>query len=95
MLRISYEGTTDTAVVLHLEGQVRGQWVEELRRACDEALRDDTHNGIRLVLDLGEVSFIDAEGLTLFRDLTTRHVVLTNASPFAVEQLKEVANVYP
>jgi anti-anti-sigma regulatory factor len=95
MLRISHEKTTNTGVVLQLEGQVRGQWVEELRRACDEALGDDPRSGIRLVLDLADVSFIDPEGLALFRALNTRRVVLTNCSPFAEEQLKEVADVRP
>jgi anti-anti-sigma regulatory factor len=78
---------------LRLEGQVTGPWVEELRRACDQMLGKNGHRGSRLVLDLAEVSFIDADGVTLFRELTARRVVVTHCSPFVAEQLKEVANV--
>jgi anti-anti-sigma regulatory factor len=42
------------------------------------------------VLDLAEVSFIDADGLALFRDLSTRHVALSNCSLFAAELLKGI-----
>lgn len=91
MLRISQAVTSDEeTVLLRLEGQVSGQWVEELRRACSE----HQGNGHRsqLALDLAEVSFIDADGVALFRELTARRVRLMNCSPFAAEQLKEVAH---
>lgn len=78
--------------MLRLEGQVRGPWVEELRRACDQVLGKNGHGGNGLVLDLADVSFIDADGVTLIRELTARRVVVTNCSPFVVEQLKEVAD---
>ena len=71
MLKISCTATTEKQrVLLRLEGQVRGPWVEELRRACDQMLGENGHYGNRLVLDLAEVSFIDADGVTLFRELT-------------------------
>ena len=41
---------------------------------------------------LEDVSFIDAAGLALFRDLASRDVVVLNCSLFAAEQLKAVAN---
>ena len=47
----------------------------------------------RLVLDFAEGSFIDADGVALFRELTARRVLVTNCSPFVAEQLKEVADV--
>ena len=89
MLKISRTETNETATALKLEGQVRGQWVEELRRACSEAL-SQSRGG--LTLDLADVSFIDAEGLALFRDLASRDVAFHNCSLFAAEQLKAVAN---
>ena len=94
MLRITY-GTTavdNERVLLRLEGQVTGQWVEELRRVCDEALCDNGRPAHPLVLDLADVHFIDADGLALFRELAARHVTLTNGSLFVTEQLKEVAH---
>jgi ABC-type transporter Mla MlaB component len=85
--------TTEEQPILRLEGQVRGPWVEELRRACDRFLGGNGHNGTRVVLDLAGVSFIDAHGLALMRELTSRRILVTNCSPFVAEQLKEVADV--
>jgi anti-anti-sigma regulatory factor len=94
MLRISGAATTEEQpALLRLEGQVRGPWVEQLRRACDQVLGNNSHGGNGLVLDLAEVSFIDADGVMLFRELTARRVVVTNCSPFVAEQLKEVSDV--
>jgi anti-anti-sigma regulatory factor len=87
MLRIS-RTMIEPTTVLKLEGQVRGQWVEELSRACAEALAGGHGN---LALDLADVSFIDADGLELFRDLASRDVAFHNCSLFAAEQLKTVA----
>lgn len=94
MMRISHGSTADNkeAVLFRLEGQVSGPWIAELRRVCDETLGDNGHGSHRLVLDLADVSFIDADGVALFRELTARRVILTNASPFVTEQLKEVTN---
>ena len=94
MMRISHGTTPDDneAVLFRLEGQVSGPWIEELRRVCNETLRDNGHESERLVLDLTDVSFIDADGVALFRELTARRVILTNASLFVAEQLKEVTD---
>jgi anti-anti-sigma factor len=89
MLKISRTQTNEPATVLKLEGQVRGQWVEELRRACSDGL---SRGRGALTLDLADVSFIDAAGLALFRDLASRDVAFHNCSLFAAEQLKAVAN---
>ena len=91
MLRISSTESEDEGrILLRLEGDITGQWVEELRRACDDAVapRDC---GARLVLDLRDVRFIDARGVLLFQQLSGR-AAFTNCSPFVAEQLKGVAN---
>lgn len=89
MLRILPGTSTDSTVVLQLEGQVSGRWVEALRHSCAEVLEATDKQPIRrLVLDLAEVSFIDAAGLALFRSLIAQHVVLSNCSLFAAELLK-------
>ena len=72
-------------MVLRLEGKVSGQWVDELRRLTREILKDPA---TRLVLDLAEVSFIDADGLELLHELSSRHVILRNGSLFVTQQLK-------
>ena len=92
MLRIS-NGTTagdKKAVLLRLEGQVSGPWIGELRRVCNETI--DDNGGQPLVLDLADVSFIDADGVALFKELTARRVTVTKGSPFVTEQLREVTN---
>jgi anti-anti-sigma factor len=77
--------TVNHVTTLKLEGQIRGEWVHELRRVCFEVLLKPAS---WLVLDLAEVSFIDADGLELFRQLSAERVSLNNCSPFTAEQLK-------
>jgi anti-anti-sigma factor len=72
---------------LKLEGRIAGNTVEELRRVCEESLANDHTD---LVLDLGNVSFLDPEGIGLIHHLRHRNVVLTNYSAFLAELLKDV-----
>ena len=83
MMRISVVQSSSQAVTLRVEGEVKGRWVAELGRACEEALS----RNIRLGLDLADVSFIDIDGINLFRVLLDRQVVFTNPCPFIAEQL--------
>jgi anti-anti-sigma factor len=87
MLRI----TVNSNGPLHevkVEGRIAGSAVEELREVCEKLLADRAQT--RVVLDVGEVSFADVAGITLFRDLRSRDVVLVNRTPFLAELLKEV-----
>ena len=94
MLKISQPTLRDSrdGIVFKVEGQVIGQWVDELRRVCDEALAAHNGHGDELVLDLEGLSFLDAAGFALFRELAARNVSFTNCSVFIAEQLKEVTN---
>jgi anti-anti-sigma regulatory factor len=74
---------------LKIEGQAIGQWVEELRRVCNETLNEKGRGRRRLVLDLEGLSFLDSNAVDLFRELSTRNVLFTNCSAFIAEQLKE------
>ena len=90
MLKISRVSESDSPLVLRLEGQLTGPWVDELRRVCIA-----TTNGTKapqLVLDLAGVSFLDASGILLLRQLVTGPVSITNYSLFIAEQLKEVSD---
>lgn len=88
MLRITVVESSSEGVRLRVEGRVMGGWVEELRRSCEvHALCD----GIRLTLDLADVSFVDAAGIELLKELRSRCVTLLSPSPFVTEQLKGVA----
>ena len=55
--------------------------------------RGITGTANHLVLDLAGVSFLDADGVALFRELAARRVLFTNRSAFVAEQLKGVADV--
>jgi ABC-type transporter Mla MlaB component len=84
MLRITDGNLSNEAATLHLEGEVMGPWVLELRRSCERWLA----SGHSLILDLAEVSFIDRNGIALFQELMSRQVKLINCSPFLIEQFK-------
>jgi hypothetical protein len=87
MLRITVVESSSEAVRLRVEGRVTGQWIEELRKTCElQALGD----GILLTLDIADVSFADAEGIELLRELKTWGVILSCPSSFMAEQLKSV-----
>jgi ABC-type transporter Mla MlaB component len=85
MLKITVVESSREAVRLRVEGRVTDRWVEELRRTCDlHALSD----GIRLTLDLADVSFVDAAGIELLKQLRIHCVTLLSPSSFVAEQLK-------
>ena len=83
MLRIDVIERDDQAVLM-LEGRVVGAWVDEVRRSCRDALR----RAAAVTLDLGAVSFVDADGVVLLRELASRRGALANTTPFVAAQLK-------
>jgi anti-anti-sigma regulatory factor len=84
-MKITVVESSSEAVRLRVEGRLTGRWVEELRRTCDlHALG----GGIRLILDLADVSFADAEGIKLLKELSIRWVTLLSPSSLVAEQLK-------
>ena len=84
-MKITVVESSGNGVRLRVEGRLTGRWVEELRRACDlHALSD----GIRLTLDLADVSFADAAGIELLKELRIRSVTLLSPSSLVAEQLK-------
>ena len=85
MLKITVVESSSEAVRLRAEGRLTSGWVDELRRTCDlHALS----NGIRLTLDLADVSFADAAGIELLKELRIRLVTLLSPSSLVAEQLK-------
>jgi ABC-type transporter Mla MlaB component len=89
MLRVTVVESSSETVRLRVEGRVAAGWVEELRRSCEvQALSD----GIRLTLDLVDVSFVDTAGIELLKELRVHCVTLLNPSSFVAEQLKAVTS---
>jgi anti-anti-sigma regulatory factor len=84
MLKIVATESSGGEVMLHLEGQVIGAWVEELRQTCVPILA----RGVPLALDLSTVSFVNREGVGLLGCLRDRRVALLNCSGLVAEQLK-------
>jgi ABC-type transporter Mla MlaB component len=89
MLRITIVESSKIAVTLRIEGRITGPWVEELRTACNvHTVPDD----VQLSVDLADISFADAAGIALLRELRTRGVDFIRTTPFLAEQLKEGAS---
>ena len=88
MLRITEETLNGKTARMRLEGQVIGPYVMEVRRSCEKLL----NTGRPLALDMGDVSFLDRNGVALFKELISRDVSLVNCSAFLTEQLKENAS---
>jgi len=82
MLRITVVESSASAVTLRVEGRIAGPWVEELRTTCDVHARPDP---VLLYLELEDVSFADADGVALLRELRDMGVALSHASPFLSE----------
>jgi len=76
-------------VTLRVEGRITGSSVEELRTACDVHTFADE---VQLSLDLADVSFADAAGIVLLKELHSRGAGLLRTNPFMAEQLKDGAS---
>ncbi len=87
MLRITLVESSSEAVKIRVEGRVMGPWVEELWRSCKMHGLDD---GMRLTLDLADVSFVDPAGIEILKELRSRCVILLSPLSFVAEQLKDV-----
>ena len=86
MLRVTVVESSRSAVTLRVEGRITGSSVEELRRACDVHTFTDE---VQLSLELADVSFADAAGIVLLKELRSRGVGLIHTNPFMAEQLKD------
>ena len=88
MLRIHQRGPVDQTgqdvTRIALAGQLRDKWVDEVRRLAQTLV--DTGQAIEL--DLSEVSFVDARGLQLLRELASVPVPLINIALFVAAQLE-------
>lgn len=84
MLKISATSRPGQAT-LRLAGHVGGEWVGELKKACQLAVSE--HGGV--TLDFADVLFVDRSGAALIRSLRIDGISLINCSPFIAEQLKQ------
>lgn len=79
VLRITIQNTSN-ALLMKLEGSVKGPWVEELRKAWLTSAK--TADGEPVNIDLGGVSFIDAHGRDLLLRMQQEGATLRGGSSF-------------
>lgn len=79
MLKVTRLSRSGRVPTIKLEGELRGPWVGVVRDACAERGRSG-----RLRLDLAAVTFADAAGAELLRDLVRQGVEITAGSSFIV-----------
>jgi anti-anti-sigma regulatory factor len=96
MLKITVVDLSESAVVLRIEGRITGSWVEELRRTCAaHAFAAHAFVGhtfpdeVELSLELSDVSFADAAGIALLKELRSGGADLIRPTPFIAERLKD------
>ncbi len=78
MLRITTEGVAEDVQRVRLEGRLAGAYVAELSRVLQPSLAGPR----RLVLDLRNLTFADAEGALLLQELVARDVRIDGCSGF-------------
>jgi hypothetical protein len=85
MLRVTVVESSDSSVRLRVEGRLTGRCIEELRESCEMHAHAE---GMRLTLDLADISFSDAHGMELLKDLRRRGVTILNLVPYLALQLR-------
>jgi anti-anti-sigma regulatory factor len=89
MLKISHDNIDNASVILRLEGEIIGPWVDETSRVCERIMS----KGQRVRMDLRQVTFADRAGVELLGNLAKREALLDNCSPFLKAQLHSVTGV--
>jgi len=84
MLKITIVKLQAAHITLQLEGQVINDWVEELRKHCEDTL----NLGNRLTIDLAGVTFVDRNGVVFLLSLRSRRVALVRPQLYVAELLK-------
>jgi len=83
MLRITRIAGADPTKTIKLEGKLLGPWVDEVRKACAQAMAGSS----RTRLDLSAVTFVDAAGVALLRELIRQGVEIAACSGYVAELL--------
>jgi ABC-type transporter Mla MlaB component len=83
MLRITPVRERGTTPTLKLEGKLLEPWLGELLRVCD----DESSRFAGLRLDMSAVTFVDAAGAVLLRELLHRGIQISACSGYVAELL--------
>ncbi len=87
MLRLTRTSERPMEVILKAEGQIVAEWVGLLEEECLELTARDQ----QVLLDLGDVSYLDRRAVRLIRALAAGPVSIINCSPLVEELLAEDA----
>ena len=85
MLRLTRRTDSAAEVILKAEGQIVAEWVKVL----EDEVRELAGRDHQIVLDLGDVNYLDSRGVRLIRALAAGPVSLVNCSPLVEELLAE------
>jgi anti-anti-sigma regulatory factor len=83
VLRITWLSQKGRGLTLKVEGLILGPWVDTLRAACTARGRRPR----RLRLDLAAVTYVDAAGVQLLRELMAEGAAIAACSSFVGELL--------
>ena len=83
MLKMTWRTGPGRGRILQLEGELLEPWVETVRDACTQ--RGRPSKGLRL--DLAAVTYVDAAGAQLLRELMRESITIAACSSFVAELL--------
>ena len=89
MLRLTRIAGPHSTQTIKLEGKLLRLWVDEVRRACVSGTVPSDWTS----LDLSALTFVDAAGEGLLRDLISRGIKVVACSSYVVELLRSSARV--
>jgi anti-anti-sigma regulatory factor len=84
MLRLTRIAGSHPTPTIKLEGKLLEPWVDEVRQACAAGMDSSS----RLSLDLSALTFVDAAGEGLLRDLIGRGIAVVACSGYVAELLR-------
>jgi hypothetical protein len=84
MLRLTRIAGVHPIRTIKIEGKLLGPWVDEVRTACTVS----TDWSCPISLDLSTLTFVDAAGERLLRDLIDRGVEVVACSGYVAELLR-------
>jgi anti-anti-sigma regulatory factor len=85
MLKISTIESTKELVKIRIDGQIGGEGVKLMQKTCTDHLVQ----GLKLSVDLQNVSFVDREGIVVLRKLQQHQVEFLNTPLFITEQIRK------
>ena len=91
MLRLTRTTLSQSEVVLKAEGQLVGEWVGLLEAECRD-LMGSNGAGRKILLDLGDVSYLDRQAVRVVRELIRESVGIIHCPPLVEELLTEGTN---